>query len=90
MKWINVRIVGRLFVGGVGVSVVVNFVGVGCVKIVLLLVDGKCIMCYDYGCGDVCVCVYVCVYDVLYSNEHIMWISIALELLISTCTCMYQ
>mmetsp|Transcript_5275 Transcript_5275/g.7825 ORF Transcript_5275/g.7825 Transcript_5275/m.7825 type:complete len:208 (-) Transcript_5275:495-1118(-) len=40
MRWISVRIVGRLFVVGVVRCVVVSFVGVGCVRIVLLLVEG--------------------------------------------------
>lgn len=48
MKWISARTVGRLFVAGVVRSVVVSFVGVGCVRIVPLLVEGT----------FLCVCVF--------------------------------
>ena len=47
MKWINVRIVGRLFVEVVERFAVVNSAGVDCVKIVRLLADGTFLV-FDY------------------------------------------
>jgi len=63
MRWINVRIVGRLFVVGVALFVVVSFVGVGCVRIVLLLVEGTC------HCFFESVVLYIYVYSTCY---HVM------------------